>query len=68
MNAEEMTQSKDLSGECKINGNTLTILYDSGATHSFISHNCVAKLGLLTSELPYYLLISTPTSKLVRTS
>ena len=43
------------------------MLYDSGATHSFISHDCVGNLRLSISEMPYTLLISTPTGKPVKT-
>ena len=42
MDAEEAEQSKDLiRGMCKVNDRALTVLYDSGATHSFISYSCV---------------------------
>ena len=47
----------------EVNGTTLTVLYDSGATCSFISYNCVHRLGLLISDLPYVLEVSTPTGK-----
>ena len=43
------------------------MLYDSRATHFFISHNCVDRLGLPVSKLPYMLMVSTPTGKLVKT-
>ena len=43
-------------------------MYDLGATHSFISRNCVTTLQLPVSELPYDLLVSTPTNKPIRTS
>ena len=51
-----------------MNGRTLTVLYDLSETCSFISLDCVAKLQLPISELPYDLLVSTPTNKPVRTS
>ena len=41
-----------------MNGKTLTVLYDLGATHSFISLDCVTKLKLSVSELSYDLLVS----------
>ena len=67
MNAEEAAQSKDLiQGECQMNGNTLIVLYDSGATHLFISFDCVNRLKLPIFELPYDLSICTPTGKPVR--
>jgi len=46
----------------------LDVLYDSGATHSFISHACVERLGLCTTELPYDIVVSTPTNEPVTTS
>ena len=51
-----------------MNGKILTVLYNSNAIHSFISLDCVNKLQLPMSELPYDLLVSTPTNKPVRTS
>ena len=49
--------------------NTLLIaLFDSGATHSFISINCVKKLNLPFSSLPFDLSVSTPTGRKVSTS
>ena len=68
MNAEETTESDDLiRGKCEVNGNILIVLYDSNATHSFISHDCIGRLGLSASKMPYVLLVSTPTVKPVRT-
>ena len=68
MNVEE-AQSEDLiRGKCEVNGRTLTILYDSGATHSFIFCDYVTTLQLPIFELPYDLLVSTPMNKLIRTS
>ena len=43
------------------------MLYDSCATHSFISHDYVDKLGLPVSKLSYMLIVSTPIGKLVKT-
>ena len=69
MDAKEASQSKDLiQGKCKVSGRTLTVLYDSSATHSFVSRNYVTTLQLPISELPYNLQVSTPTNKLIRTS
>nr|KYP33954.1 hypothetical protein KK1_045139 [Cajanus cajan] len=53
---------------CFINGTPLTVLYDSGATHSFISHACVSKLKLPVSSLSFKLVVETPTSGSVSTS
>ncbi|XP_020207703.1 uncharacterized protein LOC109792683 [Cajanus cajan] len=65
----EATQSKDLiQGMCFINGTPLIVLYDSGVTHSFISHACVSKLKLPVSSLSFELIVETPTSGSVSTS
>ena len=64
MDAEEAVKSEYLiKGACEVNDKTLTVLYDLGATHSFISHSCVTALQLSISKLPYGLLVSTPTNK-----
>ena len=69
LNAEEMTKSKDLiQGKCKVNSGTLVVLYNSSATHSFISHECVDRLRLSMSKLPYVLIVSTTTDKIVKTN
>ena len=51
-----------------IAGSSCCVLYDSGATHSFVSNACVERLGLSVCELQCELAVSTPTSGLVRTS
>ena len=62
-------ESGDLTdGKCKVNGTILTVLYDSGATHSFISYKGVHRIGLPISKLPYILEVPTPARKPVRTS
>ena len=69
MDTQEASQSKDLiQGKCDVNGRTLTVLYDSGAMHSFISQNGVTTLQLSVSELSYDLLVSSPINKPIRTS
>jgi len=55
-------------GRCMIAGESLYVLYDSGATHSFVSIDCVERLGLPVRELQSKLTVSTPASGLVRTS
>jgi len=55
-------------GRCMIAGESLCVLYDSGATHSFVSIACVERLGLPVYELHCELAVSTPASGLVRTS
>ena len=44
------------------------LLYDSRATHSFVSNACVERLGLPVGKLQCELAVSTPVSGLVRTS
>ena len=51
-----------------MNDHTLTMLNDSGATHSFIFFDCVNTVKLPISKLPYDLSICTPASKPVRTT
>jgi len=55
-------------GYCVIVGMRCCVLYDSGATHSFVLNACVKKLGLPVCELQCELVVSTPASDLVRTS
>ena len=44
------------------------MLFDSGATHSFVSNACVGRLNLVTRDLGCELLVSTPSSGQVATS
>ena len=44
------------------------MLYDSGATHSFVSNECVRRLRLVIQELGCELIVVTPTSGEVSTS
>ena len=44
------------------------MLFDFGATHSFISYSCVGKLKLSVSSLNKDLVVETPTSGFVLTS
>jgi len=63
LDAAEASKSKNLiQGECFIRGIPLLVLFDSGATHSFISYACVKKFKLPVSPLKTNLVISTPTS------
>ena len=62
MSGSEVAASDDLiQGKCLIADKLLDVLYDSGATHSLLSHACVERLGLCTTELPYDMVVSTPT-------
>jgi len=55
-------------GHCVIAGKPACVLYDSRATHSFMSETCVQRLGLPVCGLQCDLVVSTPASGLVRTS
>ena len=45
MDAAKASESKGLiQGTCEVDGETLTVIYDLGALHSFISHDCVTVL------------------------
>ena len=49
-----------LQGEGEISGHVVSILFDSGASHSFISQDCCERLNLSVQYLPYDLNVSTP--------
>ncbi|XP_052726210.1 uncharacterized protein LOC128194683 [Vigna angularis] len=53
---------------CLLFGASCVTLFDSGATHSFVSKACVERLGLVVRELPCDLVVSTPAAGLVKTS
>jgi len=69
MTGAEATGSGNLvMGYCVISGMRCCMLYDSGATHSFVSNACVERLGLPVREVQCELVVSTSVSSLVRTS
>lgn len=57
-----------IHGKCFIQDLLVDVLYNSGATYSFVSHDYVEKLGLCASKLPYDVVVSTPMNKPVITS
>jgi len=69
LNGAKASKSKDLiQGKCFINRIPLLVLFDSGATHSFISYLCVGKLKLSVSFLNKDMVVETPTSGSMLTS
>ncbi|XP_027903585.1 uncharacterized protein LOC114163474 [Vigna unguiculata] len=65
----EATQSGNLILElCVLFGKVVLVLFDSGATYSFISNVCVRRLNLVARDLGCELLVSTPSSGQVATS
>ncbi|XP_028792822.1 uncharacterized protein LOC114748558 [Neltuma alba] len=65
---EEASASPNLiRGNILLEGHVISALFDSGATHSFISVDCVQKLSLPVVVLPYDLRVSTPAGATVVT-
>ncbi|KAK2428499.1 hypothetical protein QL285_027017 [Trifolium repens] len=60
---EVQTASELIQGECEISGKLFPVLYDSGATHSFISWECVNSLQLPITCLPFNLVVTIPSSE-----
>jgi len=61
---EEIQHSSDLiQGECEIFGKLFPILYDSGATHSFISWDLVNSMKLNFTSLPFNLVVTIPSTE-----
>ncbi|XP_052732489.1 uncharacterized protein LOC128196275 [Vigna angularis] len=66
--AEAASSGDLIFGICLLGGRSCMVLFDSGATHSFVSDTCTRELGLTVRELQYDLTVSTPTSGIVKTS
>ncbi|XP_012575317.1 uncharacterized protein [Cicer arietinum] len=67
INGEETPSSSELiQGECLIAGKSLNVIYDSGATHSFISLDWVDSLQLTVTTLPFDLVVTIPSSESVK--
>ncbi|XP_072071853.1 uncharacterized protein [Arachis hypogaea] len=61
VNAKDASKADPLmKGICLIGDKSLVALYDTGASHSFISFAKVEKLGLKVSELPFDMHVHTP--------
>jgi predicted aspartyl protease len=54
-----------MMGTFSINYKPVIILFDSGATHSFISDKCGARVGLDSYQTKGLYMISTPGGRLV---
>ncbi|XP_073223383.1 uncharacterized protein [Cicer arietinum] len=64
INGEETPSSSELiQGECLIAGKSLNVIYDSGATHSFISLDWVDSLQLTVTSLPFDLVVTLPSTE-----
>jgi hypothetical protein len=69
LNAEEVYHSKDLiQGMGLIKSKPVNILFDSGATYSFISVDCARQVYFPVSKLPYEVLVSTPSEEKICTT
>ncbi|XP_016206505.1 uncharacterized protein LOC107646877 [Arachis ipaensis] len=69
MTADDAIKSDSLiQGQCYVKSRLLTVLYDSGASHSFISETVAHELGLDFTMLDYNLIVRTPTSQNALTS
>ncbi|XP_027348024.1 uncharacterized protein LOC113859450 [Abrus precatorius] len=65
MSGAKASQSDELiRAKCIIKGRFLDVLFNLGATHSFISMDCVKSLDLYMTELPCNV-VTTPTGKSV---
>nr|KYP50505.1 hypothetical protein KK1_027661 [Cajanus cajan] len=60
--AEASTSSDLVKGKGRAAGKDVMILFDSGASHSFISYACAAMLGVPVCDLGLRLLVPTPAS------
>ena len=69
MTRTKATQSGNLIlDRCSMFDNSVLVLFDSGATHSFISQECVSRLGLVACDLGCKLTVSTLASGQVSTN
>jgi len=69
MTSIEATQLVNLIMQsCLLGRHNVLVLFDSRATHSFISDACATKLSLKRRDLDCELLVSTPSSGQVATS
>ncbi|XP_027351148.1 uncharacterized protein LOC113862252 [Abrus precatorius] len=68
MTSSEVAKSDDLiRGKCILKDKLVDVLFDSGATHSFVSLDYVSCLEIFVSSLPYTIVVSTPINQPVVT-
>ncbi|XP_017420311.1 uncharacterized protein LOC108330334 [Vigna angularis] len=65
--AKEAGSCSLIISSCVFLGRVCCVLFDSGATHSFVSEACMQELGLLVKELQYDLVVFTSAYGLVKT-
>ena len=69
MTSTEAAQSGNLIFDrCLLFNHSVLLLFDLGATHSFVSKECMRRLGLVVHDLGCELTISTPASGQVSTN
>ncbi|XP_027192644.1 uncharacterized protein [Cicer arietinum] len=69
LNAKKAKGNNDLiAGECFLNNEPLKVLFDTGASHSFIPTKCVLRLGLKLTEITPPMVVSTAAESGVETS
>ena len=69
MTSTNATQSSNLIlDRCLLFNHSVLVLFDSGATHSFVFKECVSRLGLVVRDLGCELTVSTPVSGQVSTN
>ncbi|XP_052723098.1 uncharacterized protein LOC128193518 [Vigna angularis] len=66
--AEAASSGTLVTDTCLVHGIPCCVLFDSGATHSFISKACVEKLGIVERDMQFDLVVSTPAAGELRTS
>ncbi|XP_047149502.1 uncharacterized protein LOC124821629, partial [Vigna umbellata] len=66
--AEAASSGTLITSTCFVYGTPCCVLFDYGATHSFISKACVEKLGIVEREMQLELVVSTPAAGEIRTS
>ncbi|XP_028756710.1 uncharacterized protein LOC114715961 [Neltuma alba] len=69
LNKEEARRSPEMiQGTISVNDCLVHAIFDSGASHSYISYDYIRHLGLTIDALPHDLYFSTPTDAKVLTS